>query len=369
VTARVVFVVLDGMPDRHVHRDRTPTLWALANGSSRSTGFGGRGRALSCMTSATYPNHATFVTGVDPVDHAIVANRLFGDSRGLLNSWDVGPTAPTVFDLFAHRSTEAVFGDHKLIGAMGARGAGRHWPFDGVRPDGIAYDDYGYADDCVTIDVLLEAVERRPDVLIAQLNSPDTFGHIYGPDSPEALENHRRVDGYVGQLADALDWDNTVLVVVSDHDQELVNAMDPIDLRTEASLLGYDVRVINEGSAAIVRGWPVDGPRLDAIDGVAASVVMPASVSMPVTMSVDDVSNGVVGDELVWSEPGRWFGRASDHATVGVHGGQRTRAQIAIVAGGHPSAGSLARVVDGQQVHARDWLSLLRTHALTPSSS
>jgi predicted AlkP superfamily pyrophosphatase or phosphodiesterase len=357
MTAKVVFVVLDGMPDRHVHRKRTPHLWSLCEGvagtgSLARRGFGGRGHGVSCMTSATYPNHATFVTGVDPVGHGIVANRLFGDERGLLNSWDVGPTAPTIFDLFAGRSTEAVFGDHKLIGAMGARAARRHWPFDGVRPEGIAYDDYGYSDDCVTIEVLVEAIERRPDVLIAQLNSPDTVGHIYGPDSPEALENHRRVDAYVGQFVDALDWDESVLVVVSDHDQELVNTMDPIDLRAEALRLGVEVRVINEGSAAIVRGWPIDGPAIDAIAGVAGSAVMPRTGS------------NVAGDVMVWSEPGRWFGRPGDHATVGVHGGQRTRAQIAVVAGGHPSAGVLAQAINGQHVQACDWLGLLTKHVL-----
>jgi Type I phosphodiesterase / nucleotide pyrophosphatase len=346
-------VVIDGMPDRHVHHERTPHLWGLGRGDR--TGAFGRGRGLACMTSATYPNHATFVTGVDPDVHGIVANRLFAPEHGLLNSWVVGPTAPTIFDQFSNRYTEAVFGDHHLIGAMGARAATRHWPLDGVRPDGVAYDDYGYTDDDVTIDVLCEAIERRPDVVVAQLNSPDTFGHVYGPDSPEALENHRRVDGLVGRLVSSLDWNNSVLVVVSDHDQELVTRHPPIDLVAEGERLGCELRLINEGSAAIVRGWPTDGPSVNDINGVHDSMAIEGATS--------------VGDVMVWSEPGRWFGRPSSHVTVGVHGGQRTRAQLAIVAGGHPSAAALADAIDQRTVPAREWLGLITNHVLGTSKT
>ena len=57
---RVVFVVLDGMPARHVGREVTPRLWALAGEGARFA----VGRSV--MTSATYPNHATFATGAGP---------------------------------------------------------------------------------------------------------------------------------------------------------------------------------------------------------------------------------------------------------------------------------------------------------------
>ena len=58
---RVVFTVLDALPVRHVGHDHTPVLHGLA----RSGGFAVNG-ARAVMTSATYPNHATFSTGTDP---------------------------------------------------------------------------------------------------------------------------------------------------------------------------------------------------------------------------------------------------------------------------------------------------------------
>ena len=66
---KVVFTVLDALPDRHVGHDHTPVLDELASAGGRSPG-GGR----AVMTSATYPNHATFVTGAEPDRHGIGTN-------------------------------------------------------------------------------------------------------------------------------------------------------------------------------------------------------------------------------------------------------------------------------------------------------
>ena len=66
---RVVFTVLDALPVRHVGHDHTPVLHGLA----RSGGFAADG-ARAVMTSATYPNHATFSTGTDPDRHGVVTN-------------------------------------------------------------------------------------------------------------------------------------------------------------------------------------------------------------------------------------------------------------------------------------------------------
>jgi hypothetical protein len=341
VTApHVVMLVLDGMPDRHVQADAMPSLWHLAMTGTRTSG-----RAV--MTSATYPNHATFATGVDPMHHGLVANVVFVEDHlsgghATERGWQRGPSAPTVFDVLADRHTEAVLGDHHLVGTMGATRAVHHWPPDGVRPDGVALDPYGYVDDAVTIELICDAVARRPELMIGHLNGPDTYGHIHGPDSAEALAVHRVVDEMVGRVVSTLDWDRSVLVVVSDHDQETTDDQPPIDLRDVAAANGFDVAVIDEGCAALVRGWPSSGPDVDSVPGVVASVPVPNST-----------------DLLVWCEPGRWFGAPDAHRTIGVHGGPRTRAQVAVVSGGHPAARALGTSVAGRTVDAREWAPLL----------
>ena len=76
------------------------------------------------MTSATYPNHATFVTGVPPRD-ARHRHQLGAADRSVVPAWELGPAVPTLFDACraAGRSSAAVFGDQCLVGVMGARAA------------------------------------------------------------------------------------------------------------------------------------------------------------------------------------------------------------------------------------------------------
>ena len=89
---KVVFTSVDALPARHVGTEHTPVLAALAR-----AGGGAPGRALSVMTSATYPNHATFVTGVAPRVHGIVTNWVPTTGR-LTPAWELGPAVPTLFD-------------------------------------------------------------------------------------------------------------------------------------------------------------------------------------------------------------------------------------------------------------------------------
>ena len=66
---KVVFTVLDALPARHMGPDHTPVLDELARAGARAPNG-----ARSVMTSATYPNHATFVTGAEPDRHGIGTN-------------------------------------------------------------------------------------------------------------------------------------------------------------------------------------------------------------------------------------------------------------------------------------------------------
>ena len=58
----------------------------------------------------------------------------------------------------------------------------------------------------------------------------------------------------------------------------------------------------------------------------------------------------------VWAEPRRSeFGFTGTPTRLGTHGGPRTRAQVAVVTGGHPVVESLARTVAATPVAAADW--------------
>jgi hypothetical protein len=320
----VLLLVLDGLPARHVGPDHTPVLAGLAAGGGWVPAGG-----VSVMTSATYPNHATFVTGVRPERHGLLANRVEVGGR-VVAAEEVGPAVPTLFDACrdAGKTALAVFGDQHLVGVTGARAAARHWPPDGVVGAGVPTDPFGYPADNATVVELVGAVAARPDLVIAQLNGPDTAGHLWGPDSPEALDAYSLTDGVLGAVQEALAaaWDQWVVLIVSDHDQETVSDPAQVDLRPAAAAAGLAVTVVPEGSGAVVAGVdPLEGAWLDGVAGVAGHEAVTDTL------------------RVVWAEPGRLFGSARWRSPLrGAHGGIWTRSQVSIVCGGHPAVGEVA---------------------------
>ena len=107
-----------------------------------------------------------------------------------------GRRAPTVFDVAARAgmSSAAVLGDHHLVGAMGAAAADSCWPADGRFGPDVRRDALDYADDAATAEQIAAVLERPPDLVVAQLNGPDTAAHLYGPDSAEAFEAYHYTD-------------------------------------------------------------------------------------------------------------------------------------------------------------------------------
>ena len=123
---KVALIVLDAFSSRAVGPDSTPMLWSLAH----EGGWNPEG-GIGELTAATYPNHATFVTGLSTIEHGIVTNRVRVDGRWVSSAVTgpvgVGDTQPvsTLFDacnVAGLRSVAAV-GDQ----------APRHWPRPGLQ--------------------------------------------------------------------------------------------------------------------------------------------------------------------------------------------------------------------------------------------
>ena len=301
------------------------------------------------MTSATYPNHATFATGVEPLVHGILANWIVHDGRPTPTQL-VGPAVPTIFDACstAGRSCAAVLGDQNLIGVMGAAKADHHWPPDGVLADDVDRDGHGYAANHEVLPRILDVLDGdRPDLFVAHINEPDTAADIYGPDSPDAMESYRDADTCVARIIDAMQptWSDDVLIVVSDHDQEEVD--EEIALHRFAAAAGLPLLCLPEGTAAIAWGEDeTNGAWLDGVVGVAGHRELEP------------------GTRLVWSEPRYCFRPPApfrqEPADRGAHGGVRTRNQVAIVGGGHPEAAILARSLNARsQIDATEWAGIV----------
>ncbi len=326
--AQVLFLILDAFDPARLSPRLTPNLWRWANEAGAAAGTG---RAV--MAACTYPNHATFVTGRLPDEHGLHINHVVagGQVRG---AWEVGPRGETVFERLSHLATAAVLGDHHLVGVMGARGAGGHWPPDGDISGVAPLDLLGYPADEAVLAPLLSALEGQPDLLVGYFGSIDTFSHVYGPGAEEVTVAYRHLDEKVGMIDQALapNWDDWIVVVVSDHIQDTVSGPG-IDLR---AALDGEALVVDEGSAALVAG-PIDPGRVSSVEGVSGW---------------RQLSEGML---LAWCQPGRYFGSSSEPVFKGVHGGEHTRTQLALVTGGHGHRLPLAQAVRAGQVPASYW--------------
>src|SRR4051794_12730082 len=252
------------MPHRHVTKRVTPHLMALAVEGGRAP-QGGR----AVLTSATYPNHATFVTGAEPDVHGLTANFVVRDGE-IVAAHTIGPRARTIFDLDVE--TAAVYGDQHLVGVTGAQRASSHWPPEGVVPADAVQTTDGYIADETTLTHLINAIDYDAQVLVAQLNGPDTAGHLYGPDTDEAADAYRATDRCLPAVVDALRarWSDTFVVIVSDHDQVMVTDPTCIDLWSPMRAVSLDLTVIREGEAPVITGEDrTNGGWLDDVEGVA----------------------------------------------------------------------------------------------------
>ena len=332
-------IILDAMSHRHVTSALTPNLWKQAMLGGRAAEGG-----ESLPMSVTYANHAAFITGVDPAVTGIYGNHTWIEDQGWVKSPKAGPRATTLFDRVADAGGRSVIvvGDHKLIGQMGGERADEVWPPGGWIPDGTQRCEFGYVADSAVVDVV-RTVDLDADFAVVHLNQPDTTSHLHGPDSDEAIERYGLTDAAYGDVIDSLadGWEHTVVITLSDHDQETITDQTAIPLAD--ALARFDaLSVATDGTGALIHG-PVDQEVLDVVHGVAG-------VESTMQLS-DDVW-------MAWTTPGRMF----DDAPIpikGQHGSPRCRSQLAIVSGGDPDVDELAAWVAGSRPSALDWAPLI----------
>ncbi len=345
---RVVMIVIDAMPHRHVGPALTPHLW-------RQAATGGRAPmgALSLPVSVTYANHAAFVTGADPVVTGLHGNHVWADDRGWVAAPKEGPRATTLFDRVAAAggSSMMVVGDQKLVGQMGGSRADVVWPPDGRLPEGTERCAFGYASDAAVLSAL-DSVDVDVDFALIHLNEPDTTSHLHGPDSVEALEQYRSTDAAYGEIVGRLanGWEHTIVLTLSDHDQETITDFTPVGL-AEAFADVDGVEVADEGTAALVHRSPSVGDLgelgddrlfelIRSVEGVESACALTPEVWM------------------AWTEPGRSFG-APPIPIHGQHGSPRCRTQLAIVSGGDPRVAAVARSIERRQPSVLDWAPMV----------
>ena len=311
-------------------------MWAFANAGGRSPEGG-----ITDLPSSTDPGFCSLLTGCHPVRHGV---RTTSWRYAKLPDW-VGterPQVPSIFDVARARGvgSAAVVGDDR--GLLATDAADVRWPPDGSIPPGTGLDAHGYPLNREVLPRLLEALARPDlDLVFGHFNESDTAGHDHGPESQAARDCYAATDSVVGQVIDALTarWDETVAVIVSDHDMQARDDSDPLDLMAVAN--GHWDLFVPDGGAALVH-------LRDGVDPAAAGTALSA---------IDGVETWQAGGPsmlIAGGKPGRIFA-APRYPAGGFHGAPITARTVALVGGGHPQVRHIAARLQVRRPHLADW--------------
>jgi hypothetical protein len=156
--------------------------------------------ALTVYPPATSVASASLVTGAPPRIHGAT-------HRGIRRT-----EVETVFDVVAKAGLRSV--------AVEGDALAFNLPQTEIILSGDRDGD-GSTDDNVLGNARAVIEESMPDFLWIHFHGIDDAGHTYGPGAPEEAATIHRVDGYVGQILEALP-EGTLVLIVADHGMHVV---------------------------------------------------------------------------------------------------------------------------------------------------
>jgi len=220
--ARVVFVMVDGLRPDAISPDRTPNIQRLISGGASTL------TAQSVTPSITLPCHTSIFHSVPPSRHGITSNVFTPFARpipGLIEAAEDGD-----------KTCAFIYNWEELR--------------DLNRPGMLSYSWYIRAsynlytgDQDVTEHALPLIREGRYDFTFVYLGTTDSAGHFFGWMSDEYLDQVHKVDGYVGQILDALTEDGVILLQADHGGHERTHGTDlPEDMTIPWMLYGAGVK-------------------------------------------------------------------------------------------------------------------------------
>jgi hypothetical protein len=340
-------------------------------------------RARAVMPTRTNPNHASFATGVYPVEHGITGNRYWDRD---LEHGPAGLDAPELLDvetLFTVIETDqpslrtvGAFGKAKL-GHLFSRAPGRqHGPDQlwapGMRrigPVGLPTGATRSADATV-MDAVLAALDPEPDLVFVSLSGLDVTSHVHGPGSEAAGRALRAADTQVARLIRRLRdegrLERSVVFVTADHgfaDVQPSPGSDGPYLTFGAVLAGHGVtgiRLVSDGGinhVYVEGGGAAEGglgaaaiDRLEAVrrlakrtPGVAEALYRVAVPGKAEAAAISArhpswrVGHARLGEMVLVAEPGVMFSdppRDDEIGLLGNHGGTGEESIPLVLCGG-----------------------------------
>ena len=240
----LILVSFDGWRWDYHTKAPAPNLRALMARGVRAEGL------IPGYPSKTVPNHYSLVTGLYPGHHGMVANTIRDPKTGRLFErtnraevedpmwWGGDPLWNTVQRAGLVAATMFWPGSEAPVGGMQPK----HWrEFDETVPG---------SDRVRQVLAWLDLPRtQRPQFVTLYLNDVDTFGHWYGPDSPQVRAAIARTDEQFGELVAGLRarglLDAANIVVVSDHGMTPTTRARTIVVDDYISLADVEIADIN----------------------------------------------------------------------------------------------------------------------------
>jgi predicted AlkP superfamily pyrophosphatase or phosphodiesterase len=238
VLPRVVLISVDGLSPAAYTTDngaKIPHLRALAL-------TGAYGTVSGVVPTVTYPSHTTLITGVPPAVHGIVDNAILDPEGRAAGAWywyAEGIKVPTLPQAASERGHVGAVSWPVTIGMDLAYNVPDFWRSDHVetlsllkglsRPHAIldmVAEARGAAlpwplTDRERTDIATYVLRTKPVLLLVHFIDHDFAQHDDGPGSARGIETLERIDGYVGEIQQAIDAAGTraatTIAIVSDH--------------------------------------------------------------------------------------------------------------------------------------------------------
>ena len=209
--------------------------------------------------SLSWPSWTTISTGLYPEQHGIVGNYMYDAETQ---------------EIFEHetRGNHSWWKDHIPLWTTttkaGLKTSLYLWsrcdvPFDNILPDKCYENNYNkYDARNLTLfkNNLLSAADdinnRGYEVSFVYYGNIDHYGHKYGPDKFEVMEETIKVDKVLGEFFDALDTVTTNVIITTDHGmtymddkyyKPLLDALDPAEINKMVEYGGYANLDLAEG--------------------------------------------------------------------------------------------------------------------------
>jgi predicted AlkP superfamily pyrophosphatase or phosphodiesterase len=236
----VLLVSFDGFRWDYLNRNVTPNLDKVIENGVRANSF------RPVFPSKTFPNHISIITGMYAENHGIIFNHFEDIESGKI--YKLSDTAAVRNPMWYKGEAFWETAEKNNITTASFFWPGSELNDKNRRP--TYYKQYKHNQpyreriDGV-IDWLRLPQKERPHFITLYFHDTDSFGHNFGPNSPEINKSISRVDSLVGYLNDQIAkigmTDSLNIIFLSDHGMTEITTTKTVNI--EKVLDGYDYKL------------------------------------------------------------------------------------------------------------------------------